>query len=206
MVISEIRIKLMDEKESRNERLLAFCSVTFDNMYVVRDLKIIEGTKGMFVAMPSRKLTDRCTSCSSKNHLRARFCNQCGTRLNEDRAPRDMDGRARLHADVAHPINSSAREFIQGSILRSYSEELDRAKQPGYVCRYEEFDAGDYDPGFYEQAPARAAQGEFHKHSAHEPRPSHAARSVAHSQTQVPAGNRADENRPQRNFGSGVFD
>jgi stage V sporulation protein G len=203
--ISEIRIKLMDEKESRNERLLAFCSVTFNNMFVVRDLKIIEGTKGMFVAMPSRKLTDRCTSCSSKNHLRARFCNQCGARLNEDRAPRDMDGRARLHADVAHPINSSSREFIQGSILRSYSEEVERAKQPGYVCRYEEFDAGDYDPGFYEQTPARA-QGEFHKHSAHEPRASHAARSVSHSQTQVPAGNRGDENRPQRNFGSGVFD
>ena len=205
MEISEIRIKLMDEKESRNERLLAFCSVTFDNMYVVRDLKIIEGTKGMFVAMPSRKLTDRCISCSSKNHLRARFCNQCGTRLNEDRAPRDMDGRARLHADVAHPINSSAREFIQGSILRSYTEEVERAKQPGYVCRYEEFDAGDYDPGFYEQGPARA-QGEFHKHNAHEPRPSHAARSVAHTQSQVPAGNRNDENRSPRNFGSGVFD
>lgn len=145
MQISEIRIKLMDEKESRNERLLAFCSVTFDHMFMVRDLKIIECAKGRFVAMPSRKLTDRCTSCSSKNHLRARFCNQCGARLNEDRAPRDMDGRAKLHADVAHPINSSVREFIQGSVLRAYIDETERAKRPGYVCRYEEFDAGDYD-------------------------------------------------------------
>ena len=54
MVITEVRIKLCEEN---NERLLAFCSVTFDNSFVVRDLKIIEGTKGMFVAMPSRKLT-----------------------------------------------------------------------------------------------------------------------------------------------------
>ena len=80
MTITEVRIKLCEEN---NERLLAFCSVTFDNAFVVRDLKIIEGTRGVFVAMPSRKLTDRCGTCSSKNHLRARFCNQCGHRMDE---------------------------------------------------------------------------------------------------------------------------
>ena len=53
MQISEIRIKLV---ENRTDRLKAFCSVTFDNCFVVRDLKIIEGTDGFFVAMPSRKL------------------------------------------------------------------------------------------------------------------------------------------------------
>ncbi len=68
MVITEVRIKLCEEN---NERLLAFCSVTFDNAFVVRDLKIIEGTKGVFVAMPSRKLTDRCGKCGCKNLLRA---------------------------------------------------------------------------------------------------------------------------------------
>ncbi|MFO0864617.1 MAG: SpoVG family protein [Gemmataceae bacterium] len=57
MVITEVRIKLMEEN---NERLHAFCSVTLDDAFVVRDLKIIEGTRGMFVAMPSRKLMDRC--------------------------------------------------------------------------------------------------------------------------------------------------
>ena len=76
MVITEVRIKLMDDS-SENERLQAFCSVTFDDAYVVRDLKIIEGTEGSFVAMPSRKLTDRCPGCGSKNHLRARYCNSC---------------------------------------------------------------------------------------------------------------------------------
>src|SRR5207248_1435999 len=69
VVITEVRIKLM---EDNNERLQAFCSVTFDDCFVIRDLKIIEGTKGSFVAMPSRKLTDRCPGCGSKNHLRAR--------------------------------------------------------------------------------------------------------------------------------------
>src|SRR6478609_3140612 len=81
--ITEVRIKLM---EDNNERLLAFCSITFDDMFVIRDLKIIEGGKGSFVAMPSRKLTDRCHNCGTKNHLRSRFCNECGCRLDENRA------------------------------------------------------------------------------------------------------------------------
>src|SRR3954451_10096880 len=90
--------------------------------------------------MPSRKLTDRCGKCGCKNHLRARFCNQCGYRLDEARATRDMDGRAKLHADIAHPIHSGAREQIQGAVVRAYQEERERAKQPGYVCTYDEYD------------------------------------------------------------------
>ena len=142
MVITEVRIKLCEEN---NERLLAFCSVTFNNAFVVRDLKIIEGTKGIFVAMPSRKLTDRCNRCSCKNHLRARFCNSCGGRLDECRATRDMDGRAKLHADIAHPIHSGAREQIQSAVIKAFSEEREKAKMPGYVCTYDDYDGGDYD-------------------------------------------------------------
>jgi stage V sporulation protein G len=146
VVITEVRIKLCEEN---NERLLAFCSVTFDNAFVVRDLKIIEGTKGVFVAMPSRKLTDRCNKCGCKNHLRARFCNSCGFRLDETRATRDMDGRAKLHADIAHPINSAAREHIQSAVVRAFGEERERAKLPGYVCTYDEYDFDDDIPASY---------------------------------------------------------
>jgi len=137
VLITEVRIKLCEEN---NERLLAFCSVTFDNAFVVRDLKIIDGTKGMFVAMPSRKLTDRCHTCGCKNHLRARFCNQCGHKLDESRALRAADGRAKLHADIAHPIHCGAREQIQAAIAKAYTDEKERAKQPGYVCRYDDFE------------------------------------------------------------------
>ena len=80
MEITEVRIKLMEEP---GERLKAFCSITFDDAFVVRDLKIIEGSSGPFVAMPSRKLTSHCPYCGCKNHLRAAFCNQCGKRLRE---------------------------------------------------------------------------------------------------------------------------
>jgi stage V sporulation protein G len=151
VVITEVRIKLM---EDNNERLQAFCSVTFDDCFVIRDLKIIEGTKGSFVAMPSRKLTDRCTHCGSKNHLRSRFCNQCGGRLDENRAIRGGDGRAKLHADIAHPINSMCREKIQSAVLASYAEELERAKMPGYVSRYDEYEVDDFEVPYEAQAPA----------------------------------------------------
>jgi stage V sporulation protein G len=135
--ITEVRIKLMDEP---GERLKAFCSITFDNCFVIRDLKIIDGTNGPFVAMPSRKLTAHCPGCGMKNHLRAQFCNQCGKRLDDSRAPKDSDGRAKLYADIAHPINSHCREMIQDFVIQDYYEEIERAKQPGYVCRYDDYE------------------------------------------------------------------
>lgn len=150
MEITEVRIKLMEDNSGSNERLQAFCSITFDDMFVIRDLKIIEGAKGFFVAMPSRKLSDRCSHCGTKNHLRSRFCNHCGSRLDENRALRDTDGRAKLHADIAHPINSLCREKIQSAVLASYAEELERSKTPGYVSRYDDYDDLDYDMNPYE--------------------------------------------------------
>lgn len=138
MEITEVRIKLMEDSD---DRLQAFCSITFDNSFVVRDLKIIDGTSGPFVAMPSRKLTSHCHQCGSKNHLKAQYCNQCGARLREDRTIRDAEGRAKLYADIAHPINSQCREMIQNRVIVEYRTELERAKQPGYSSRYDE----DYD-------------------------------------------------------------
>ena len=159
MEITEVRIKLMEDNSGSNERLQAFCSITFDDMFVIRDLKIIEGAKGFFVAMPSRKLTDRCGHCGTKNHLRSRFCNQCGSRLDENRAIRDADGRAKLHADIAHPINSMCREKIQGAVLASYADELERSKLPGYVSRYDDLDGGEFDVPFGAPVPEPAAAG-----------------------------------------------
>ena len=53
MKITEIRISLRDDN-----KLKAFASITLDNCFVIRGLKIIEGAKGVFVAMPSRKRPD----------------------------------------------------------------------------------------------------------------------------------------------------
>lgn len=135
MEITEVRIKLM---ENTDDRLRAFCSITFDDSFVVRDLKIIDGTSGPFVAMPSRKLTAHCPRCGYKNHLKAPYCNHCGDRLREDRMARDSEGRAKLYADIAHPINSACREMIQARVIAEFQSELQRSQQPGYVSRYDD--------------------------------------------------------------------
>ncbi|MGI9446572.1 MAG: septation protein SpoVG family protein [Pirellulales bacterium] len=136
MEITEVRIKLV---EKTTERLLAFCSITIDGAFVIRDLKLIGGPHGLFVAMPSRKLCIHCRKCSSKNPLKAGFCNTCGNKIQSQNLPRDEDGRVRLYADIAHPINTDCRELIQDRVMAEYEAELIRAQEPGYASRYEEF-------------------------------------------------------------------
>ena len=136
MEITEVRIKLMEES---GERLQAFCSITFDHCFVIRDLKIIGGTNGSFVAMPSRRLTAHCHQCGSKNHLKAGYCNQCGARLRGE-SIREDDGRAKLYADIAHPINQACRDMIQQKVIEAFQQEQERAKLPGYVSSYDDFD------------------------------------------------------------------
>lgn len=128
MEISEVRVKLVSNSQ---ERLKAFCSITLENDFVIRDLKIIDGANGTFVAMPSRKLSDRCPQCGYKNHLRANYCNDCGKPLGENRA-RKAARRGKLHADVAHPINPACRERIQDIVIRAFEVELEKSREPGY--------------------------------------------------------------------------
>lgn len=140
MDFTEIRVKLLPRQR---DKLRGFASITLDDTLVVRDIKIIEGGHGLFVAMPSRKLCDRCSSCAAKNPLRARYCNECGTRLRDHRGDIDERGRPRLYADIAHPINQDARDLVQTSILTAYQEELARSQQAGYKAV--QFDDLDYD-------------------------------------------------------------
>lgn len=53
MEITEVKVFPVNE-----DRLKAYVSITIDDCFVVRDLKIIEGTGGLFVAMPSKKRKD----------------------------------------------------------------------------------------------------------------------------------------------------
>ena len=147
MRLTEVRINLCTQ---RGSRLKAFCSLTFDNTFVIRDVKLIDGNDGLFLAMPSRKLSDHCPGCGEKNHLRARYCNHCGSRLSDDRHLQYRNGngvnRLKLHADIAHPINAECRATIEQRVMDEYDRELERSKQPGYVPPsldgedFEEFD------------------------------------------------------------------
>lgn len=84
MRITDVRVR----KIAKEGKMKAIVSITLDDEFVVHDIKVIEGEKGLFIAMPSKKATD---------------------------------GEYR---DIAHPINSGAREHIQKIILESYEKAL----------------------------------------------------------------------------------
>lgn len=71
MEITEVRVFPVSE-----EKLKAYVTITFDDCFVVRDLKVIHGNNGLFVAMPSKKRKDgtfRDTAHPLNNETRERI-------------------------------------------------------------------------------------------------------------------------------------
>jgi stage V sporulation protein G len=54
MEITEVKVFPVTD----GEKLKAYATIVFDNAFIIRDLKVIEGIKGLFVSMPSRKRKD----------------------------------------------------------------------------------------------------------------------------------------------------
>ena len=125
MEITEIRIF---PKEGQDKKLKAYTTVTFDNVFVVRNIKVIEGSTGLFIAMPSRKIKFACVKCTFKNEAGSKFCSQCGESLPPTRSEfGGGDARADAkaeHRDVAHPISQEFREYLQSNILKAYEKEV----------------------------------------------------------------------------------
>lgn len=86
MQITDIRVR----KINAEGNLRGVVSVTFDNVFAVHDIKIIDGEKCLFIAMPSRK---------------------------------SGDGEYR---DIAHPINTEFRTYMQETILAEYNKEVNK--------------------------------------------------------------------------------
>ena len=123
MEITEVRVVL---KDSPDKKLKAYATVTFDNVFVVRNIKVIEGTTGLFIAMPSRKVKQPCPKCGFKNELRSKYCNQCAAALPmtvRPATPEPVSGAQLEHKDIAHPITQSFRECLQKKVLEAYEQE-----------------------------------------------------------------------------------
>ena len=84
MKITDVRVR----KVAKEGKMKAVVSITLDDIFVVHDIKVIEGDKGLFIAMPSRT---------------------------------SGDGEYR---DIAHPINSETRDWVQKVILEGYEKAL----------------------------------------------------------------------------------
>lgn len=132
MKITEVRIF---PTESKDGKLKAFATMTFDDWFVVRNVKVIQGNNGLFVAMPSRKAMDSCPKCRFKNAKGSKFCNQCGAGIEQKEERHDhTDEKGGDHMDIAHPITQECRVYIQEQILEAYDKEfpgksLERAEQ-----------------------------------------------------------------------------
>ena len=84
MQITDVRVR----KVTKEGKMKAIVSITLDDEFVIHDIKVIDGDKGLFIAMPSRK--------SGEGEYR----------------------------DIAHPINSETREWVQKVILEVYEKAL----------------------------------------------------------------------------------
>ncbi len=128
MEITEVRIFA---RESDDKKLKAFATITFDDCFVVRNIKVIEGTKGLFVAMPSRKIKEPCPKCGFKNPARSKYCSQCAAVMPpvpvHTSEADDKGHRQSEHRDIAHPITAECREKIQKKVLEAYKSETSNA-------------------------------------------------------------------------------
>jgi stage V sporulation protein G len=116
MIITDVRIKLAPDGD--NNDCLAYCQIVFDDVFIVNDIKVIKGTKGVVVAMPSRKLTAKCPNCRFKNMLKAKFCNNCGQRMQMLKPENEA-----YYADVAHPLTQECRAVVNDAVLRAFRDE-----------------------------------------------------------------------------------
>lgn len=131
-------------------RLLAFVSIEIDRVFVIRELKIVNGKSGLFVCMPNRKVTDKCYKCAKRVPLDASYCGWCGDLQEKGRNLCEFcDGRGYhkvshpsgklsyihcadcggrgttpIFVDVAHPITAECREYITKVVLDAYRKDV----------------------------------------------------------------------------------
>ncbi|MDD5045265.1 MAG: septation protein SpoVG family protein [Candidatus Omnitrophica bacterium] len=123
MEITEVRIF---PKDSPDKKLRAYATVTFDNVFVVRNIKVIEGSTGLFIAMPSRKVKHPCPKCNFKNESKSKYCNMCAAQLpliQRPVTPSDVNNLQSEHKDIAHPITQTFREYLQKTVLEAYEKQ-----------------------------------------------------------------------------------
>lgn len=126
MEITEVRISL---REHEGKRLKAYATVTFDNSFVVRNIKVIQGNSGLFVAMPARKMKQFCPRCGKKVEMDSRYCSNCGAQMPPQKEP-DAN-RQSLHQDLAHPINQQFRDYLQSKVLDAYHDKKNSPHDEG---------------------------------------------------------------------------
>lgn len=146
MEITEIRVALREEfarsasggsgteagdpRAAGEKRLKAYATLTFDHCFVVRNIKVIEGKHGLFVAMPSHKPKVACARCRFKNDAGGHYCSQCGAQIPPAVVTLGPEGaEAPSHRDIAHPVTVEFRQYLHQKVIEAYEAERARHQQ-----------------------------------------------------------------------------
>lgn len=130
MQITEINVKPIPALRQGNPShpLLAVCSIVFDHVFVIHEVKIVGGKEPLIIDMPSRKSLDRC-QCGTRNSTSSRYCNGCGTAITP-KLPLDPDGKQVHRVNMAHPIENSFRQYLEREIRNKVGQVLSGINPP----------------------------------------------------------------------------
>lgn len=132
MIVTHVSILEPEGAEAR-EGLLAFVTITLDNEFVVRDMKLIQRRdKTMFVDFPSVSAPVHCSTCSRKIGCISRYCPFCGEPRNstlDTKFTQDGQRRASAFVNLAHPTKQYCREMIHNAVLTAWHRHKSR-QQP----------------------------------------------------------------------------
>lgn len=131
MKITSVSVREFGRSVHSKNRLLAYSTVVLEDEIAIHDIKIIDGSKGMFVQMPSKKVQAQCPCCKYKNFVLAKFCNECGAKI---ALPLGYDkyGNPLLYTDILHPICPEFRQEFSEAVLDAYDarlEELEKGQE-----------------------------------------------------------------------------
>lgn len=133
MRVTEVNVKPIDPANWRphHKPLLAVCSVVFDHVFVIHEVKVIGDTEPLLVSMPSRKTVDTCTRCRHKVNCGDRYCGGCGIMVSPI-LPVDNNGDPMLYVNMAHPITRDFREHVCDEVRKRVAAVLS-GHAPGKV-------------------------------------------------------------------------
>ena len=132
MNVTEVLVDLVDQ----HARLKAFCSVTFDHVFVVHSIRLVEIEGRLVVCMPNRKRTLGCVSCRKQVPITDRHCGHCSGAqpTYQDRLERcrqelnDPGTKVREFIDLCHPIDRHWRKDMEDIVLDAYRKKLQEAE------------------------------------------------------------------------------
>jgi stage V sporulation protein G len=104
----------------KGSRLCGYASIVFDDVFQVKNIRLINGKEGIFIVFPNKETLRPCPKCKVMTSYRHKFCYNCGDEL-------AVIIPAATYKDVCYPVTQEFHNVIAGAILAEY-ENLSTSK------------------------------------------------------------------------------